>query len=75
MLLPLQTLQILTIKKVSVKLIALVERHSFAVLSPFYADWYDLIVGELKVIETESFLQVQDTLKTGALPLPWMLSV
>lgn len=38
MLLALQTLQIFTIEKVSVKLIALVERHQFALLSPFNAD-------------------------------------
>lgn len=38
MLLTLQTLQIFTIEKVSIKLIALVERRQFALLSPFYAD-------------------------------------
>lgn len=75
MLLTLQTLQIFTIEKASVKLIALVERHQFALLSLFYADWLTLFVGELKVIETESFLQVGNTLNTGALPLTWMLSV
>lgn len=34
-----------------------------------------LFVGELKVIETESFLQVHSTLNTGALPLTLMLSI
>lgn len=38
MLLTLQTLRIFTIEKVSVKLIALVEGHQFALLSPFYGD-------------------------------------
>lgn len=37
MLLTLQTLQIFTKEKVSVKLLALVERHQFALLSLFYA--------------------------------------
>lgn len=33
-----QTLQIFAKEKVSVKLLAHVERHQFALLSPFYAD-------------------------------------
>ena len=52
-------MQIFTIEKVAVKfIIVIVERHQFALLSPFYADCNrTLFVGELKVIETESFPQ------------------
>lgn len=48
-----------TIEKVAVKfIIAVVERHQFVLVSPFYAHCnLTLFAGELKVIEIESFLQ------------------